>query len=198
MIRFQDTVVIVPMCVVFCGGSGTHPASDSGACVIASSNYDQSCSLDSDCVGMAGEFPVQSGNYCQTMCLCGGDAINRSAVARYVQDVSMTPLGSGPTSAWGNCGCGQVGTPCCVHGSCTTSCPATVVVPDAGPAGDAQGAPPNSIMCSLNGGPLDGGTDAGAPWRWCTPPSSCVPFNGGWACCSTSSSGPTVCSVPGA
>jgi hypothetical protein len=181
--------------------ASAHPAPETGTCVIEATNYDQSCMADTDCVGTANSFPVESGNYCKTMCLCGGDAINKSAVAQYVHDVSMTPLGSGPTDAWGDCLCEAVLAPCCVKGLCTTLCPGVLIgVEDAQAAQDAQEVPLNSVMCNLNVGPFDAGTDAGGPWRWCAPPASCVPFNGGWACCilpdGGPTGGPTFCSAP--
>jgi len=70
---------------------------------------------------------------------------------------------------------------------------------DAGPSGegDAPTLPPGSFMCGLNIGPFDGGPEAGEPWRWCMPPESCVPFNGGWACCTSQPSGGlTTCVAP--
>jgi hypothetical protein len=93
-------------------------ADDDSKCSIDPSDYDQSCSVDSDCVGIAGGFPVQSGNYCQMLCLCGGGTISRTAIGRYVQDVSETPLGSGAISQ-GMCSCGGERLPCCSHGHCS-------------------------------------------------------------------------------
>lgn len=109
------------------GGEVT-PASRDGAgaadvpafCSIERSNYNKSCSSDSDCVRVADNIPVDFGDYCQWLCRCGGDAINQSSVAQYVADVSRTPLGSGTVGgpAMG-CSCGFAGPACCLQGQCT-------------------------------------------------------------------------------
>jgi hypothetical protein len=173
----------------------TTQGSEAGSCFIKASNYDQSCSVDSDCTGVAGKFPIQSGNYCQTICLCGGDSINKKAIAQYVQDVSMTPAGAGAVSSL--CFCGMIAQPCCKNGTCTTSCPPPMPTNDGEATPDAEGIP-GSVMCDLNVGPFDAGAAAPGPWRWCVPPTRCVPFNGGWACCGNPSppNGPTICSAP--
>jgi hypothetical protein len=185
-------------------------ASCDGHCNIEASDYNQSCSVDSDCVGTAGRFPVQFGNYCQEECICGGDAINKTSVAQYVHDVSMTALAKKLVA----CFCPFEPGPCCTDNRCTTtSCGLFTDAGDGGetPAVDAgllefdssvapPGQPPGSFMCGLNVGRFDAGTDAGGPWRWCDPSESCVPFNGGWACCDVPSggvtAGPTYCAVP--
>ncbi len=107
---------------------------DAAACYISASNYDQSCSVDSDCVaviegaeGGIGAFGlvVQSGNYCQPLCMCGGQAINKGAVAQYVADVSKTPVGSGAIKT-PPCFCPSVSpTGCCGDGGrcLDDSCP---------------------------------------------------------------------------
>ena len=61
----------------------------SPVCLVDSSNYDRSCSADSDCVR------ADFGNYCQWLCRCGEDAIDRASLARFNADVAMTPLGQG-------------------------------------------------------------------------------------------------------
>jgi hypothetical protein len=112
---------------------------DAGACIISASNYDRSCSTNSDCVAyIYGDgglelngLPVQFGNYCVPGCLCGGDAINRRAVAQYVNDVLKTPSLTEDLTCL--CGVrirpavdsGEPGGACCLNGTCsTTSCPA--------------------------------------------------------------------------
>lgn len=175
------------------------PPAEAGRCTIDVSNYDQSCSSDSDCVNVAGKFTVQSGNYCEMFCMCAGDAISRVAVSQYIRDVSATPLGSGAIPQ-PLCGCGLYPQPCCAQGRCSTGGPCfEALMVDAAAkdqATDADAVPPGSFMCGLNTGPLDGGADAGEPWRWCTPPQSCLPFNGGWACCVQPNGGVSVCSAP--
>jgi hypothetical protein len=78
---------------------------DSGDCFIVATNYDQSCSADSDCVTMVEGTLVEFGDYCTSHCLCGGGAINKSAAAKYAVDVAKTPLGSGAISGAGACPC---------------------------------------------------------------------------------------------
>jgi hypothetical protein len=92
-------------------GSSDGPNADSGLCMISASNYDQSCTVDTDC------SMVSSGDYCSATCLCGGSAINVGALAKFNADVAKTPLGSG---ALGNvfCGCPFSWGPCCRHGTC--------------------------------------------------------------------------------
>jgi hypothetical protein len=178
--------------------------SDAGSCLIEVSDYDQSCSVSSDCISTVQNFPVLSGNYCQPVSLCPGtEAINKTAAAQYLSDVLKTPLGRGALPPYSyNCG-GFGGFPaCCAEGRCEAVCLGTgdtgagagVLLPqDAGQAGDQDaqadaeavsaeftGSP---VMCSASIGPFDAGTDASGPWRWCTGGESCVPFNGGYACC---------------
>jgi hypothetical protein len=181
---------------------------DGAACFINTSNYDQSCSVDSDCVTQVDLNPsklddywkVQSGNYCKTMCICGGDTISKSAVAQYTADVSKTPLGSGEIP-YVPCSC-AVGLPhCCQHGLCalcgSVDAGASGGPLDAGTSGAQDAEPPGSVLCGLNTGPLDAGASAGGPSRWCTPPETCVPFNGGWACCTEQGTGGiSVCVAP--
>jgi hypothetical protein len=175
--------------------------SDAAACFIEATNYDQSCSVDSDCVGTGNGYSIQSGNYCQPMCIdCGRETINKKSLAQYMADVSKTPLGSGAFPQEAECGCPLILAPCCMGGHCTPGdqCPEIMFV-DAGPIGeeDAATVPPGSVMCDLNIGRFEAGVDAGGPWRWCMPPESCVPFNGGWACCTTSpSGGVSTCVAP--
>ena len=92
-----------------------------GGCIIQASSYDQSCTVDSDCVSVAGGFPVASGDYCQSSCLCPDETISRGAAAQFASAVSRTPLGSGALPHLG-CNCGASLGPCCVAGQCSTSC----------------------------------------------------------------------------
>jgi hypothetical protein len=133
--------------------AGSGPRVDAASCLIVASNYDRSCTQNSDCIAYIygdgsdagrqlsglpanwGVLPVQFGDYCAdaTPCVCGRDAINRKAVAQYISDVGKTPLILG--YAWDNaCECGVVvltdgggagNQACCIAGMCTTmSCPA--------------------------------------------------------------------------
>lgn len=81
------------------------------ACLVAASNYDQSCSVDSDCVR------VDFGDYCKWLCRCGGDAINRASLPKFTADIAKTPLAQGQVP--GVCSCGYFFGPCCRGGRCT-------------------------------------------------------------------------------
>jgi hypothetical protein len=76
------------------------------------SNYDQSCTVDSDCVSIA----VGDACYpCVVICQVGG-AINRGALPSYQNDISKT-IGAGETSGV-QCGCPSGPLPCCRGGTC--------------------------------------------------------------------------------
>jgi hypothetical protein len=101
---------------------------DAASCVINVADFDQSCTVDSDCVGSVPDpnggdgIAVQSGNYCTDMCVCGGGSINRGAAATYASRVLKTPLFSGQIPDTG-CFCPGEATPCCLRGVCTVGCP---------------------------------------------------------------------------
>lgn len=70
---------------------------------------------DTDCV------EVTSTNYCNAQaCLCGGSAINMSALTQFNANVARTPLGSHPGG--GGCPCVTSFGPCCRQGTCTAEC----------------------------------------------------------------------------
>jgi hypothetical protein len=202
-------------CTFVCAVASCH---GTDKCLIETSNYDQTCSVDADCITMVGIFPIQSGNFCQPQCLCGGGTINKQAAAQYVRDVSSTPLGSGSISQE-LCNCLPVEPTCCAGGRCTIGLQciqallraADAQTPEdasedalntsdaeSTPTHDSGGAPPGAtVMCGLNSGPFDAGVDAGGPWRWCQEGESCVPFNGGWACCMIQPAGGlAICVAP--
>ena len=89
--------------------------SDPGGQTIEASNYDQSCTSDSDCAIVAeGDFCVPGANTCPMA------TINKSSLARYKADVAKTqaavcgalascPSGSGPCCHDGMC---QIGIGC--------------------------------------------------------------------------------------
>jgi len=96
---------------------------DGGPNVISGSNYDQSCTTDSDCLEVSG------GDACYICILtCGAEpiVINRSSYPRYMADVSRT-LAAAAQPGVGGCGCpggsppsaGPAG-PFCRGGTCTT------------------------------------------------------------------------------
>jgi hypothetical protein len=97
----------------------------SASCLIDTSRYEQSCSIDSDCITEVPVrdtmFPVQSGNYCESMCLCGSGVISAAGEMQYLADLSQTPLGSGAVSP-AFCLCSfalPIGL--CVNGTCTVA-----------------------------------------------------------------------------
>jgi hypothetical protein len=104
------------------GSAGTEEASEgdadaesySGACLISASNYDQTCTADSDCA------VVTSGDYCSTICLCGGSVINARALPQFNEDVSETPVGTHGVVT-GDCACIPPQLPCCRQGMCAMS-----------------------------------------------------------------------------
>jgi len=99
---------------------------------IQASSYDQSCSVDTDCVA------ISEGNFCIPGAMnCTNAAINQSSKTQYLSDVANTNAAF--CSAPANCAepmvCdGNIG-PWCVNGKCTVSeCPPVVV--DAQAPGD--------------------------------------------------------------
>jgi hypothetical protein len=94
-------------------GSGDGgPDAESDGCTVSASNYDQSCTVDTDCV------EVSSGDYCSAAtCQCGGSVVNVGALAQFRADVSKTPLGSGALMSL-PCGCPLAAGPCCRQGMC--------------------------------------------------------------------------------
>lgn len=174
------------------------PENESGedaACLIRDTDYDRTCSVDSDCVIEVGGLPVVFGDYCQPICFCAAGTISRAAAGQFATNVSKTPIGSGALPGL-NCGC--LGGPgaCCQHNTCVFPC--SYDSPDAGrldvddaTAGEPE--PDGSVLCSRESGPIDGAAMDADPVRWCTPPNSCTPYNGDWACCANISNGTAVC-----
>jgi hypothetical protein len=124
-------------------GAGAAVSADAAACSIDLSQYDRTCSVDSDCVSTVelscavyqdsrpvSNIYVRGGNFCDGCNCAAGFAINTSAVAQYVADVAGTPQGSG-----------QVAFPVC-------NCPPT---PPPGVTGCNDG------FCGLSAGATDAG-----------------------------------------
>jgi len=111
-----------------CGGKTAGSpiaASDTAACMIVASNYDQSCEVDTDC------STVSVGDYCVAGCLCDVSAISKTALAQFQADVAKTPVGSGAVQEL-PCSCpGQFGL-CCRQGQCVTGSECLAAT-DAGP-----------------------------------------------------------------
>ena len=85
---------------------------DSAACIILASNYDQSCTVDSDCTG------AHMGDYCSVPTspygglLCPQSPISVAALPQYRADVSRTPLGQAIlTRMYLGSSCGQAQAP---------------------------------------------------------------------------------------
>lgn len=173
---------------------------DAAACQIIASNYDQSCTVDSDCVSSVGTFPhafsVFFGNYCESQCACAADAINQTAAGKYLNDVLGTPLGSGAIP-FQDCSCGSLGPACCVSGRCTLSyqCSAEVSASDGGDDASAQASPLDSgVLCSATSGPLDSGVAQPGVAQFCA--GTCSQVASGWACCIFAGAGTYLCSTP--
>jgi hypothetical protein len=96
-------------------GQNGNAGASSGLCMFAASSYDQSCSADTDC------HEVTSTDYCADNCLCGGSAINASAVPQFTHDTAKTPLASGLLGGVA-CPCTPPSGPCCRGGKCTMTC----------------------------------------------------------------------------
>ncbi len=102
---------------------------DATCLVFDGSNYDQSCTTDSDCV------VVGDPRFC-----CGGQAINVTARARYMAAVSSE--GTGCLYSPGCAASCPVALPCCISDRCETSaddmCGATAADSGAVDAADAS------------------------------------------------------------
>jgi len=105
-------IVVLLAAAVACTGKGTTPCTDANVELIQASNYDQSCTVDSDCVSIA----VGDACYpCVVACQTGG-AIHRSALSSYQSDIAKT-IGAGETSGV-PCECPGETLPCCRGGIC--------------------------------------------------------------------------------
>jgi hypothetical protein len=118
---------------------------DANVQLIQASSYDQSCKVDSDCVGVA------EGNACYpctVQCQAGG-AINRNALASYQSDLSKTIGARGATSV-PPCGCPATFYPCCRGGSCHADLECQNILPE-GDAGADACAPSGCTGSCLSG-----------------------------------------------
>ena len=90
---------------------------DSAACEISASNYDQSCTEDTDCT------EVTSGDYCSpNLCECGGSAVNVGATDQFNADIAKASMGIDASSRF-ECPCvGPLFPPCCFQGQCSFAC----------------------------------------------------------------------------
>jgi hypothetical protein len=164
----------------------------SSCSIVLASNYDQSCSVDTDCVAVSqvSVCPGWGGYGCILW------TINKNASAQYMTAISQA-IADKPFNGGGSCP--EETSPCCLQGRCNvSSCPEPPPQPPLGTdasADDAQVIPEGSVMCARDLGPVDAGvTDTGGPASWCIPPQTCSQYNGQWACCMTiGGSGSVVC-----
>jgi hypothetical protein len=111
----------------FCCG----PVFDGGSCkgTVRASDYDQSCSADTDCVA------ISANDSCRLCGLgCTNDAIRVSALARYQSDIAQTTavLSGRRLACAGDCVVNPP--PCCIGGKCQVGlqCLRAASMPDAG------------------------------------------------------------------
>lgn len=93
--------------------AGSDASADGAACAtIDPASFDQSCSVDADCV------EITAGRFCagQPWCLCGGVTINASGKARY--DSEFQSIESSLKQGPGGCTCPYLGKPRCVSKHC--------------------------------------------------------------------------------
>lgn len=134
--------------------------------VVLASDYDQSCTVDTDCVAV-GQVPACPALACYVDCTMW--TISKSAAAQY-----MTALSRASASVAGeSCGCVSYNPyPCCRGGMCTTTCGSPVDtqteagLPDAGSSRVPEAAP------DATGDAEDAGAEA----------DICVMSNGSWTC----------------
>lgn len=82
---------------------------NAGVLQIRASDYEQACSVDSDCVA------ISEGNACEACALgCTNAAINMSDESKYEDDVGAVPKRTVQIS----CDCPEQYPPCCVDGQC--------------------------------------------------------------------------------
>ena len=100
------------------GGDGGDSDVGAGCTDIQASNYDLSCTSDTDCT-IVGGF----GNSCIVCLNCAGAAINRASEGQYWIDQRKATAGLVP------CVCPAYPKSCCVHGMCTVGYVCTNHVP---------------------------------------------------------------------
>jgi hypothetical protein len=127
------------------GGSCCVPCqADPDVHAISASNYDRSCTLDSDCVAVGVGDPCRP---CDILC-AGNAAINKSSMSQYSKDVADSPA-LGDSAA---CSCAPTTlSVCCNAGTCDPSCG---VDGSTGPVQGVDAGPGDSGV-----EPADGATD---------------------------------------
>ena len=88
----------------------------SGSCSIGADSYDQSCTLDSDCIAIV--------DVSCNGCRCGAGAINIHDVSQYRRDFAALVVSPSPDSGVaGACSCTCAALkPTCCRGMCTNAC----------------------------------------------------------------------------
>lgn len=100
--RFASAVLVLTALAVL---ASLQHCDNHGSCTLSASNYDQSCTQDSDCVA------VFSGSFCSgNECACENAAINVSAQAQYEADFQSDHAPE--------CPCPSPPPVACNHGSC--------------------------------------------------------------------------------
>jgi hypothetical protein len=131
----------------YSNGTPLIACTDADVQLIQASNYDQTCTTDSDCVAVA------EGNFCFPP-NCPSAAINVSATAQYNADVAMTNA----AICGGASSCPTFSGPCCRGGSCSLGA-ACVSAADAGAESGAGRVPvnhrPSDAQCSTAAAPGD-------------------------------------------
>ncbi len=157
----------------FDAGPDGDAASDS-SCMVQASDFDQTCSVDSDCKS------VLSGFVCFDPCTTFG-VINSRELSTYEQTVNLT-IQSSVSAVSGGIQC-LLPRAYCDAGLCAMSSQEVASIPppvlDASP-GDLH----VTVLCVEDAGVMDAGAAIPGASRWCNGPESCLPFNGGWQCCS--------------
>jgi hypothetical protein len=125
---------------------------DPNAEFIDASSYDQSCQIDSDCVGVA------IGDFCHPNAGCPNAAINKAALPRYKADIAKT-YGAGSCTALSSCGFYQG--PCCRRGIC-------------GMNTDCFGAPSDTLPACADAGGTCGPFITQCGSKGAGPPDSCA------------------------
>ena len=94
------------------GGSMSLPLDGGLSCNMRANQYDNTCSVDSDCVGVPDVDP------CSNLCPCPTAALNARVAYQYRSDFAALNAGR----ASGVCNCPCIAAPCCRQGVCYNSC----------------------------------------------------------------------------
>jgi hypothetical protein len=92
--------------------AANYDALDTTTCTVLASEYDQSCSVNTDCMSV-GEVQSCPATQC-AFCMTG--TINRGVASNYMKAFSSATANV-PLDA-GTCNCGAAGPPCCRSGKC--------------------------------------------------------------------------------